>query len=426
MTIQWERCTFQRVFDMGAKKRIIIIGAGASGLMAAYSAAKAGASVLVIDSNPSAGRKINATGNGRCNFTNADADSLSHYYATDKDFVGGVLSRFSVCDILSLFESIGIEPHLEDEGKYFPLSGQASAVSELLYKHLCSLGVEFVFNTKVTSVKPSAKGVNVTAGDDVLSCDGVIIAGGGMASPETGSDGFCYTLAKQLGHNVTPTYPVIVQMKTKGGFYKSLSGLRIKANVTLECDHKQIRSEMGDLLFFDYGISGPPVFHVSVDAAEYIAKGKSVCCVIDLLPDYDLSLLKEKLLARVNSFEGTAEDLFVGMLHKKLTRLVLDSAKVPQTVQINSLNSVQINAIANAIKSNRVEIIGTKGWENAQATMGGVALDGVDKKTLASKKDKRIAFCGEVLDVVGDCGGYNLTWAWSSGFVAGKGMVESL
>lgn len=411
---------------MGAKKRIIIIGAGASGLMAAYSAVCEGASVTVIESNPSAGRKINATGNGRCNFTNADADSLSHYYTSDKSLVGGVLSRFSVKNVLSLFESIGIEPHLEDEGKYFPLSGQASSVSELLYRHLCKLGVEFIFNTNVTSVKPTPKGVNITAGDNVISCDGVIIAGGGMAAPETGSNGFCYKLAEQLGHNITPTYPVIVQLKTKGGFYKSISGLRVKANVTLECDKKQIRQEYGDLLFFDYGISGPPVFHISVEAADHIAKSKHVSCVIDLLPQMDQNKLFDKLLMRRSLFDAGAEDLFAGLLHKKLTRLVLDAAKVPLSTQIKTLTDAQLLAIANAIKRNTVEIIGTKGWENAQATKGGVALDGVDPKTLASKADKRVAFCGEILDVVGDCGGYNLTWAWSSGFVAGKEMAKNL
>lgn len=411
---------------MGAKKHIIIIGAGASGLMAAYSAVCEGSSVTVIDSNPSAGRKINATGNGRCNFTNADADSLSHYYTSDKSLVGGVLSRFSVKNVLSLFESIGIEPHLEDEGKYFPLSGQASAVSELLYRYLCKLGVEFIFNTRVTSVKPTPKGVYITAGDNVISCDGVIIAGGGMAAPETGSDGFCYKLAQQLGHKVTPTYPVIVQMKTKGGFYKSLSGLRVKANVTLECDKKQIRQEYGDLLFFDYGISGPPVFHISVDAANYMAKGKTVYCLIDLLPQMGQNKLFDKLLMRRSLFDGGAEDLFAGLLHKKLTRLVLDSAKISPSTSISALTESQISAIVSAIKCNKVEIIGTKGWENAQATKGGVALDGVDPKTLASKADKRVAFCGEILDVVGDCGGYNLTWAWSSGFVAGKEMAKNL
>ena len=239
-------------------------------------------------------------------------------------------------------------------------------------------------------------------------------------------DGFCYKLAERLGHKVTPTYPVIVQMKTKGGFYKSLSGLRVKASITLECDKKQIRKEYGDLLFFDYGISGPPVFHISVDAADYMANGKTVCCLIDLLPEMDENLLKSKLLLRKDRFTGVAEEHFIGLLHKKLTRLVLDCAKVSSSTPISALTESQISAIASAIKCNKVEIIGTKGWENAQATKGGVALDGVDPNTLASKKDKRVAFCGEILDVVGDCGGYNLTWAWSSGFVAGKEMAKNL
>lgn len=404
---------------------IIVIGAGASGLMAACIAAKKCGKVIVLDGNAIVGRKINATGNGRCNFTNVDADNISHYHGGDKKFIKSVLSRFDVKHILEFFESVGVEPNLEDDGKYFPLSGQASSVSELLERYAVSLGVEIKLNEKVTKVKTYTDKVEVFTENTVFKTQNLIVACGGMAAPDTGSNGWGYDFAKSLGHTVVTPKPIIVQLKTKDGFYKSLSGLRTKASVALICDGKTVREEYGDLMFFDYGLSGPPIFQLSCNAAYLIEKGKKLYCKIDLLPQYDFDTLTSKLSMRCKNLSCTAQDLLVGMINRKLIKLVMQNSGVEYTKQTENFTSNDIKKIVTALKSSIVEITGTKGWENAQATLGGIALNEIDSTTLRSKFSDRVLFCGEILDVAGDCGGYNLTWAWSSGFVCGETVTEN-
>ncbi len=407
-------------------RHIIVIGAGASGAMAAITAARHGARVTLIDGNPALGRKINATGNGRCNFTNADGGNISHYYGATPEFIGDVLRQFSVEGILKFFGEIGVEPMQEEDGKYFPLSGQACAVSELLERYMGRLGVTLLYGKRVTGIKTDKHGVTVLAGDDKLHCDGVIIATGGMASPDSGSNGVGYELAKSLGHSIVPIAPVIVQIKTKGGFYKSLSGLRVKAGVSLECDGRTVRTEQGDLMFFDYGLSGPPIFSLSTNCAYLMNAGKRVYMRLDLLLGKSDEWLRARLADRRGNMDCAAEDMLCGLLHKKLVKYVLAAAGVAQDRHVSGLSDAELLQIVQAVKGSRVEAIGTKGWENAQATAGGVTTSEIDSHTLISKLNSRVGFCGEVLDVVGDCGGYNLTWAWASGYACGRAMAEAL
>lgn len=405
-------------------KKVIVIGAGASGLMASCTLAQRGVNAVLMDGNSSVGRKINATGNGRCNFTNVDADNVSHYHGSSKSFISGILSRFNVSDILVFFEGIGVEPMLEDDGKYFPLSGQASCVSELLERHARRLGVEILLDSRVEKLFASENGVKVISNGKVYEADGAIVACGGMAAPDTGSNGVGYELARALGHTIVPPKAVIVQLKTRNGFYKSLSGLRTKARVQLICDGRAVREEYGDLMFFDYGLSGPPIFQLSCYAVELLDKGKKVYCEIDLLPQYGVDELRSRLILRSQSMGCNTAELLVGMINKKLIKYVLQNAKEDGQKQALQMTDQDIARLVNAIKSSRAEVIGTKGWENAQATLGGILLDEVDADTLRSRLNGRVAFCGEILDVAGDCGGYNLTWAWASGYVCGSAMAE--
>lgn len=406
--------------------KIIVIGAGASGLMAACTAAKNGSKVILLDGNESVGRKINATGNGRCNFTNEDADNIIHYHGGDKRFIESVLSRFDVKHILDFFESIGVEPNLEDEGKYFPLSGQACCVSELLERYAISLGVEIKLNERVINVKTDKNGVEVFTENSTFKAQNLIVACGGAAAPDTGSNGWGYEFAKSLGHTVVNPKAIIVQLKTKNGFYKSLSGLRTKAKVSLICNEKIVREEYGDLMFFDYGLSGPPVFQLSCNAAKLLETGKKVYCKIDLLPQYDFDTLMSKFSVRCKKLQCTAQDLLIGIVNRKLIKFVMQNSGIEPTKLTENFSEKDIKDIVTALKYSTVEVVGTKGWENAQATLGGVALDEVDSLTLRSKLNSRVSFCGEVLDVAGDCGGYNLTWAWASGFVCGKAAAEDM
>lgn len=411
---------------MAEKTDIIVIGAGASGIMAAIGAAEVGARVTLLERNSAIGRKINATGNGRCNFTNEDGNNLGHYYAGNKEFVKGVLESFPVERILEFFESIGVVPCLEDEGKYFPLCGQASYVSEALERKLASLGVTVEKGVKVEDVKADNNGVTVRAEGKTYYGKGVVISAGGNAAPDTGSDGNGYGLASALGHRIVEPMPIIVQMKTKGGFYKSLSGLRVKANVTLEADGKAVRTEYGDLMFFDYGISGPPVFHISCEYAYIASRAKQIFCLLDIVPQINEADLERLLTCQSKVMSNSVEEMLAGIINKKLIRLVLESAGVAGNKPAGALLPKEIKQIASALKGIRVVPTGTKGWENAQATAGGVALEQVDPGTLRSRLNGRVAFCGEILDVQGDCGGYNLTWAWASGHLCGVKLAEAV
>lgn len=409
---------------MKNKNKVTVIGAGASGMLAALAANASGADVTIIERNQSEGKKLAATGNGRCNFTNADADSLQNYYSADNAVAASVLSRFTVADILNKFDSMGITPALEEDGKYFPLSGQASSVVELLCRELKRSGISVIYQTLVTDIDTSGERLGIITDGGRFETDRLIIAAGGMASPSLGSDGNAYALAEKLGHKITPIFPVIVQLKTKDGFYKRLNGLRVNAAVTLTVEGKRICTECGDLMFYDYGLSGSTVFKLSCDAAYALAQGKRVGVSLDLAPMYTAEALNKYITARCAASSCTAEELLVGFINKKLIQLVLEASGINGGKRADMLGSSEINAMCRAISDMRFTVTDTKGWDNAQATAGGISLDEVDSETLRSKFDNRVGFCGEILDVVGKCGGFNLTWAWASGFVCGSSILK--
>lgn len=407
---------------MGTNCNVTVIGGGAAGILAALAAKQNGNSVVILERNPSLGRKISATGNGRCNFTNTDSGNASHYYGGDKAFIENILKLFPLDKILELFDEIGATPNLEEDGKYFPLSGQAASVSELFTRYLIQNGVEIVYETKVTDIITSGKSIRIITNKGDFISDKLIIATGGMAAPDSGSDGIGYALAKRLGHSVTKLLPVIVQLKTKGGFYKRLSGIRINGNILLEINGRVTDKASGDVMFFDYGLSGSAVFKVSPGAAYALSDGKKVFVSIDTVPGYDNESLFEYLTKRCRRSVCSTEEMLVGFMNKKLISLMLEAANIKPDKAADALSADEVKRLATVLKSYRAEVTGTKEWENAQATAGGVVLSEIDQNTLQSKKDRRVAFCGEVLDVCGDCGGYNLTWAWASGYVAGRNI----
>lgn len=409
---------------MNNECNVIVIGAGASGMMAALSAEKSGANVVIIERNVSAGKKLAATGNGRCNFTNSDADNMANYYSENKQAAGRVLSRLPVANILDMFDAMGITPNMEDAGKYFPLSGQASSVVEILERNLADAGVDIIYGTKVNAIDTTGKKLRVIAENSVFEADRVIIAAGGMASPDLGSDGSAYELAKSIGHTVTGLMPVIVQLKTKDGFYKRLNGLRINAEVSLIVEDRVVRKERGDVMFYDYGLSGSTVFRLSCQAAYALAAGKKVWISLNLAPVYTQKALNEYITSRCAGFGRTAEEMLVGFIHKKLIPLVVDASGTDKQKNTDKFGKREIDVLCRAVSDMRFAVTGTKGWENAQATAGGIPLDEVDIDTLRSKFDSRIGFCGEILDVAGECGGFNLTWAWASGFVCGSCITK--
>ena len=383
------------------KNNVAIIGGGASGLIAAITAARNGAYVTVFEKNQRVGKKILSTGNGRCNFTNINAN-IENY---NSEFAAFALKRFSPNDTISFFEEIGLLSKTEDEGRVYPLSGQAAAVLDVLRLEAERLQIAVRTEFDVSQIVKKNDGFFVVSktGERYFA-DKIIVATGGMAAPKSGSDGAGYGLLKKLGHSVTGLVPSLVQIKTS----KSIQGVRAYGRVTMQNG----KTSKGEIQFNNYGISGIPVFGLS----KYAKKGENV--YIDLLPDYTHSEVLELLKKRPTQ---TMETYMTGILNKSLGQMLLKECGIsPLSKMSDELTEKEIEKIADTLKKWRFEITGVMPWDNAQVTSGGIRLSEINAETMESRLVKNLFVTGELMDIDGDCGGFNLQWAWSSGFVAGS------
>ncbi len=412
------------------KTNVVIIGGGAAGLMAACSAAKClnrKGSVTVIEGNQKLGRKLLATGNGRCNLTNLNV-SAEHYHG-DSDKIVGLLAEYSPQSVMGIFREMGLVTKADPEGRVYPRNLQAAAVLTTLRNYAEELGVEFLSGIGVDSVEKRGVSFTVSLADgDKLTTEKCILACGGAASPKHSCAGNGYELAKSLGHSVTALYPALTQLICKNKRLKSLSGTRCAANIDLVADKQVIYSESGEVQFTDSGLSGICIFGVSIYASEFFALGrignakyKSVQCVLDMLPDMSFSDIVNYIEDIKCKFpKRCMSELLIGLLPAKLGTALIAEANADASADIGSLAPSQIRRIASLIKAWRLDISGTKGWNEAQVTAGGIPLSELDTKTMGSKKCRGLFLAGEMLNIHGDCGGYNLHFAWASGAVAGK------
>lgn len=390
--------------------RIGIIGGGASGLMAAIAAKNDGTDVTVYEREKRVGKKILATGNGRCNMTNTTA-SPDDYHGTEVSFIGGAIKRFWVDETLDFFTECGVLWKEEQDGKVYPYSDTASSVLDVLRHRLKRVGVAVECGFDVKSVKKKGEAFII---EDYSgrreTCDRVIIAGGGKASPSLGSNGSCYEILKSFGHKITPLSPSLVQIRTETDIVKKLKGIKVNAALTLG-----EMCEKGEILFTDYGLSGPPVFFLSA----YM--GDSATAELDLMPGYEYTDVRSILSDRcAYLWDVPLEDYFSGMLNKRVGQALLKSVGIAPLSRLSgSLSQDEVKRITAAIKKWSFKIEGTMSWNNAQVTKGGAMTAQFDNVTMESKLIKNLYACGEVLDIDGDCGGYNLQWAWSSGYLAG-------
>ena len=399
---------------------ILVIGAGASGMMAAITAARnGGGNIIMLDGRNRVGKKLLTTGNGRCNIANISTD-ISHYHSTDIGIVSNVLNRFTLKDTERFFSRIGIK-FKQEEDKLFPYSLQAASVLDVLRFECERLGVTTVCDSKVTSV--SKDGI-VKTDSEIYQAKAVIIACGGKAAPSTGSDGSGYSLLKSLGHSIVTPQPAIVPLRTELSDIKALKGVRIDGRLTLKCGSDSVNCD-DEILFTDYGISGPAAMHLS----RFVSvknSGKSIVAVVDFLPELNYAEVREYLNVRKNSsFESKAENLTLGLLHKRVGQAVLKKCALNINDDCTAYTESQIMNICSAIKKFTVKVTGVCGFDLAQTTAGGARLAEFDSN-LCSKLADSIFACGEVLDCDGDCGGFNLQWAWSSGYVAGISASERL
>ena len=392
---------------------IAVIGAGASGLTAAVFAARLGAGVTVFEKNDRIGRKLMATGNGRCNLTNTNI-SLDRYHGSDRDFCKFGLESFGSEDAIRFFEEMGLLTRVEDEGKVFTYCGRASAVIDVFRMEAEKLGIDIRSGFDVKEIirrKSAFEIVSWNGGHEFAQK--VIFAAGGKSAGDLGGGSSGYDILKKLGHTTTELYPSIVQLRTDTEAIKGLKGIKTLAKVTMGEKHCE-----GELLFTDYGVSGPPIFSLS----SYYNEVASDKLIIDFFPDIDekrlYMLLKEKSENILRP-----ENLFTGIAHKNIGSAIMKMAGVsPAAV----LSPSDIKAVCGAAKAFCLKLTGTQSWNNAQVTKGGICTNEINNETMESKKCPGIYITGEILDVDGDCGGFNLQWAWSSGYLAAAAAASKL
>lgn len=400
------------------RRRIIIIGAGASGMTAAIMAARAGANVTILEHGERPGKKLLSTGNGRCNMTNLE-QKKECYRCADENFPETVLGRFSVRDTLSFFEELGILPKSRN-GYIYPNSDQAISVLEALTQELKRLKVRLLSQCQVERVTKEEGEFVVTASLGVFRGDALILAAGSRAAPVTGSDGSGYDLAASFGHRLIPPLPALVQLRCEEKHYRQLAGIRTEARVGLYVGGKLLAQDEGELQLTDYGISGIPTFQISRYAAVALHRKQKVVVRIGFLPRMTEEEVRSLIERRRKSMEGrTAAQWMNGLLNSKLSLVLLKLAGIPEKQRTETLSPAQWEQLFRQITAYETRVCAVNSFEQAQVCCGGVDTRQV-QPTLESKLVKGLYFCGEILDVDGICGGYNLQWAWSSGAVAGR------
>lgn len=392
--------------------KIAVIGGGASGITAALEASRRG-SVTIYERSERIGRKILASGNGRCNLTNIYAD-VSHYHGGNPKFILGALNKFWVEETKKYFEDMGLLIKVEDEGKAYPYSDRASSVLDVMRFELQKRNVEIKTGFDVKSIEKKKNGFFITSyGNETVRADKVIFSAGGKASPSLGSNGSGYEILKKLGHTVTDLRPSLVQIKTETDIVKKLKGIKIQGNVTMGK-----YSQRGEVLFTEYGLSGPPIFFLSA----YLNGQKEIS--LDLFGEYDteelIRIIRRSAKARA---DFTLEELLCGIINNRIGQAIMKQNNIsPLSRKCVGLSDKEITMLARTMKDWRFKITGTMSWNNAQVTKGGISLKEVNPNTMESKIVKGLYITGEILDIDGDCGGYNLQWAWSSGYVAGSSV----
>ena len=404
------------------KTEIAVIGGGASGLMAAITAKKSGKEVIILERKDRILKKVLITGNGRCNITNVNAN-ISNYFGKNISSVENILNRFTPQDTMDFFYGLGIVCNEENRGKVYPLSGQASSVVDALRFEAEKLGIKIETEFYVRKIEKDGFKFKIYSEErKKIEAGRVIIAAGGQSYPELGSNGSGFELAKELGHSVTKLSPSIVQLKTEKNQVKGLQGIKTDVAVTAYGDNKKICTYDGELLFTDYGISGNVVFNISFVMPLY----KDVEFEIDFMEKFDYNELYEMLKERKKIMSHlTMENYFNGMINKKLGQFLSKVSGIEKLSKpVKDLSDSDIRKLCTVLKKYRIKILDTTGFKNAQVTAGGVSLDEVNTETLESKIVKGLYFSGEVLDVYGECGGFNLQWAWASGYIAGENAAK--
>jgi len=406
---------------------VIIIGGGSSGLAAAIFSARNSAKTAIVERLQRIGKKILVTGNGRCNFSNASLQQ-KNYHGTFPTFVGYIFSQFNGLQIVAFFDEFGILSKEEEDGQIFPRCDQAGAVLDVLRYECSRLGVDELCSREISEIiQKQDRFILKTAENEELHSKKVIITTGGKASPQFGSNGSGFVLAQKLGHTIIEPYPSLVQIKLDDENLNHLKGIRSDARVSLYANESLIDTQEGEILFTEYGISGIPVLQLSRYIHHPEIKDKPMKLHIDIFPEISFHDLKKMIVERfLKLFYKSVEDAMIGLMNKRMIAPALVLAGIDKAQLSSELNCPEIEKLTHQLKDRKFVIKGTLSWRDAQVTAGGISTAEVNDRSLESKLVPGLFFAGEVLDIHGDSGGYNLAWAWASGYVAGTHAAMSL
>ena len=405
-------------------KKIIVIGGGAAGMMAAISAAELSKNIILLEKTNFLGKKLSITGKGRCNITNfADIPEIIKNILGNGRFLNSVLKNFDSNDTINFFESLGVKTKIERGNRVFPMSDNAKEVVDALINKMINLGVDIRTNARVTKIITTDKKITgVEINNKIESADAVILATGGASYPATGSTGDGFKLAKQVGHTITKILPALVPLETEEEFVKDLQGLSLKnVRVTIFADNKKIADEFGEMLFTHFGVSGPIILSLSRQVSFLLSENKFVELSINLKP----ALTPEQLSARVlRDFEKfkrkSAKNALVDLLPSKLISVILDLAFIDEEKHIDSITQAERRRLIEILRDLRLTITKTRSIEEAIVTAGGISTKEINPKTMESKIISGLFFAGEVVDVDGFTGGFNLQAAFAMANAAGK------
>lgn len=406
--------------------RVAIIGAGAAGLCAAVTLASKGVQVHLYEQNDQIGKKIVASGNGKCNISNAQIDACC-YYGENPQFAHRCLQKFDAKTFWNFFTKMGLFMVEKGEGKIYPYSSESKAVTRVFDKALEHSKVTLFLNSKVEKIETENEKfiVYTPLSERTKSYDALLLAMGSQAAPMLGGCHDGYRFAETFGHRTLATYPALVQLELQSTQHYKMAGVKMVATVTLYVDGKNVDMITGDILFTRYGISGFAILDISHSASKALIENRKVFIGLDLLPELNAQSLVASLGKLSEQYESiSVENLLGGLLPAKVIEPILKSCAIDSNQPVTTLNQKQFKRIVNQMKSWRFDVVDTHGFKHAEVSGGGISTDEVDEHTMESMLQRNLYIAGEMLDITGKRGGYNLHFAWASGYCAAMGMIN--